>query len=568
MDFRAEVIKLLAKETKLNKAELENALSIPPDPKLGDYAFPCFKLGKNAKGEADKLKEKLVSGKTKLPKFLQKVDVAGPYLNFYVSSHIIAENTLTQIYKDKKDYGRQKVGKGKTIAIDFSSPNIAKPFGIGHLRSTVIGSSLYKVFNALGYKPIGVNHLGDWGTQFGKLIVAYQKWGQEKLLEKDPIKYLLKLYVKFHDEAEKDESLVEEAREVFKQLEEGDKKYLAIWETFKDLSLQEFHRVYKILDVEFDSYHGEAFYNDKMDQALLQLQKKVPTTISDGALVVELEAYKMPPVLLRKTNNSTTYHTRDIAAAFYRMKEYKAHKLLYVVGSDQKLHFQQLFKVLHLAGYDETKFHHANFGMIRFPDGKMSTRRGKVIFLEDVLDKAIKLAEKIIEKKNPKLKNKKNVAKMVGVGAIIFADLSNERTRDINFDWNKMLSFEGETGPYLQYTHARACSILRKAKKDFKLNVSPKVSFEEFSLAEEQVVVKQLYNYPEVLVKVSETYKPHHLANYLITLAQQFNEFYHKCPVISEQDRQMKARLLLVDSVRQVLENGLNILGIKAPDEM
>lgn len=568
MNFRAEIIKLLAKETELSKDELDKMLSVPPDAKLGDYAFPCFKLGKNAKGEADKLKEKLSADKAELPKFLKKVDVAGPYLNFYINPHIIAEETLTKIYQEKRDYGRQKVGKNKKIVIDFSSPNIAKPFGIGHLRSTVIGSSLYKIYNVLGYKPVGVNHLGDWGTQFGKLIVAYQKWGEEKKLENDPIKYLLKLYVKFHDEAEKDEKLVDEAREMFKKLEEGNKEYLAIWETFKDLSLQEFKRVYQILDVEFDSYHGEAFYNDKMDKALLQLQKKVPTTMSDGALVVELEAYKMPPVLLRKSNNSTTYHTRDIAAAFYRMKEYKAHKLLYVVGSDQKLHFQQLFKVLQLAGYDENMFVHADFGMIRFPDGKMSTRKGKVIFLEDVLDKAVKLAEKIIEEKNPKLRNKKNVAKMVGIGAIIFADLSNERTRNINFDWDRMLSFEGETGPYLQYTHARSCSILRKAKKELKLNISPKVSFEEFSLAEEQAVVKQLYDYPEVLVKVAESYKPHHLANYLITLAQQFNEFYHKCPVISKQERQMKARLLLVDSVRQVLDNGLGLLGIKAPDEM
>lgn len=584
MNFRTEIIKLLSQTiTKLSaessdvsdvgKDEIDNLLSVPPNPKMGNYAFPCFKLGQDAKGAADLLKEKIEgSEKKKLPKFLHKVEVAGPYLNFYISPKIIAEQTLTTIFQQKEKFGEQNLGKNKSIVIDFSSPNIAKPFGIGHLRSTVIGSSLYNIHNALGYKCVGVNHLGDWGTQFGKLILAYKMWGDENQLKKDPIKNLLKLYVKFHEEAEKDDDLNEKAREEFKKLEDGNKDSLAIWEDFKSLSLKEFKRLYDVLNVEFDSYHGEAFYNDKMEKTILELEKKVPTTISEGALIIDLETYKMPPVLLKKSNGSTTYHTRDLAAVMYRLKHYKPHKLLYVVGSEQKLHFRQLFKVLHLAGYGEDQFAHVDFGLFQFPEGKMSTRKGKVIFLEEVLDKAISLAEQIIENKNPNLKNKKKIAKMVGIGAIIFADLSNDRVRNINFDWDRMLSFEGETAPYLQYTHARSCSILRKAKKDHKINLNDKlvkeIKFDLYDSEEEQNLIKHLEKYPEILVRVAESYKPHHLAMYLITLAQKFNEFYHKHPVISERDQQMKARLLLVDSVRQVLENGLGLLGIQAPDEM
>ena len=414
----------------------------------------------------------------------------------------------------------------------------------------------------------GVNHLGDWGTQFGKLIVAYQKWGSEEELKQDPIKYLLHLYVKFHQEVEHDKGLEDEARAEFKRLEDGNKESIALWERFKELSLQEFHRIYKILDVNFDSFHGEGFYNNLLDSSIKELQQKVKTTISEGALVVDLEKYNMPPFMLRKSDGASTYHTRDLAAALFRFKKYKPEKIVYVVGSEQKLHFQQLFKVLELTGADKNKLMHVDFGLFRFPEGKMSTRKGQVIFLEEVLNKAIDLAEKIIEEKNPTLQNKKEVAVMVGVGAIIFADLSNDRIRDIDFDWNRMLSFEGETAPYLQYTHARACSILRKAVKEHSLGVSPHINFELLQLPEEISVVKKLYAYSEVIEKSALSYKPHHLAHYLIALAQAFNEFYHQCQVLSEDKNQTKARLLLVDCVRQVLENGLNLLGIQAPEEM
>lgn len=549
MDFKEQLQNLLQKQTKT-----DIQLETPPNPEMGDYAFPCFKLG-NPKEAAEELQKTI-----QLPDFIESTKVIGPYLNFFLKPQILAQATLTKIHKEQKNYGKSNLGNNKTIVMDFSSPNIAKPFGIGHLRSTVIGRCLYRIHNSLGYNPISVNHLGDWGTQFGKLIVAYKKWGKEEELRKEPIKYLLKLYVKFHDEA--NDELNEEARNIFKKLEDGDKELLEMWQSFKELSLQEFKKIYKLLDIEFNSYHGEAFYNDKMEDAIKTVQDKTKTEISEGALIVNLEKYKMPPVLLRKSNNSTTYHTRDLAAALYRLKKYKAKKLLYIVGMEQKLHFQQLFKLLELIGYKEIATH-IDFGHFRFPEGKMSTRKGQVIFLEDVLNKSIALATKIIEEKNPDLKNKEQVAKMVGIGAIVFADLSNDRVKNINFDWDRMLSFEGETAPYLQYTHARACSILRKVT-----NHTPHVNFNLYTDEKEHQLIKQLYLFPEILEDVLRTYKPHILTHYLITLAQKFNEFYHACPVISDDINQMKARILLVDCTRQVLDNGLHLLGIEAPEEM
>ncbi len=561
MDFREQIIDLLVKETKLSSSDVEHMLSVPPNPAMGDYAFPCFRFGKNPKEAAEKLQKQI-----KLPPFLFKIEVAGPYLNFFLHPLLLAESTLTAILSEREEYGHQDLGTGKKIVIDFSSPNIAKPFGIGHLRSTVIGNSLCKIYRFLGYEVIGINHLGDWGTQFGKLIVAYHKWGKEKELKKEPIKHLLKLYVKFHEEAERDGSLDDQARLEFKKLEDGDKQSLALWKVFKDLSLAEFQRIYGLLNVSFDSLNGEAFYNTVIEGTLKELQKAVPTEMSEGALIVNLKKYNLPPLLLRKSNESTTYHTRDIAAALYRLRTYHPEKVIYVVGSEQKLHFQQLFTVLKLGGWNNDNFVHVDFGLFRFPEGKMSTRKGRVIFLEDVLEKAISQAEKIIEEKNPSLANKKEVAKVVGVGAIIFGDLSSDRIRDVDFDWNRMLSFEGETGPYLQYTHARACSILRKA--GLKKKKSAKISFKLLSSAQELALVKDLSLFPNILVTAAQSYKPHHVAQYLIRLAQKFNDFYHSCQVISEDKELMAARLALVDAVRQVLANGLGCLGIEALEEM
>jgi len=559
MDIKEEIVSLIGKEVSLKKQEIRSLIEVPPNSNFGDYAFPCFKLGGHPVDEAGKLTAKL-----KKTKLIDRIEQKGPYINFFIDKQKLAEIILSKIFQDKKRYGSSSLGKNRHVVIDFSSPNIAKPFGVGHLRSTVLGNSLYKIHNFLGYKSVGVNHLGDWGTQFGKLIVAYKKWGREKQLQKEPIKYLLKLYVKFHRESEKNEELNEQARQWFKKLEDGNREALALWKTFRRLSIEEFNRIYEILDVKFDYTQGESFYNKILPQTVEEVRKKEITKEDQDALVVDLEKYGLPNLVILKSDGATTYATRDIAAALYRLRKFSPAKLLYVVGSEQKLYWQQLFKTLELMGRDPEKFTHINFGFMRFREKRMSTRKGEVIFLEEVLNKAVSLAEKIINKKNPKLKNKKTVARQVGVGAVIFWDLKNDRINDVVFDWNKILDFEGETAPYAQYTHARACSILKKAEQ----GLSSKINFETFNQPEEIKLIKLLGNFPDIVSQSADHCKPHLLARYLINLAQSFNEFYHKCPVISEMKHVMKARLLLVNSVRQALANGLNLLGIDAPEEM
>ena len=456
MDFQKRLTEEIIKETKKKGIKLE----IPPNNAFGDYAFPFFKLGKNSDDLVEKLQKKLIN-----LKFISKIELKGKYLNFFLDPKKLTKETLTKISKEKNKYGSQNIGKGKNIVMDYSHPNIAKPFGIGHLRSTVIGNSIYNVLKFVGYNPISVNHLGDWGTQFGKLIVAYKKWGIQAELKKDPINHLLDLYVRFHKEEEFNEKLLDEGREEFKKLEEGDKKTIELWKFFKELSLNEFKRIYDLLNVKFDYYTGESFYVRNTENTIKTIKNKLQTEISEKALIVNLEKYNMPPIILRKSNKSTTYHTRDLSTIIYRSKKFNPKEILYIVGSEHKLYFEQLFKTSELARLTKSKLKHIDFGLIRFPEGKMSTRKGNVIFLEDVLNKSITLAKNIIEKKNPNLKDKEDIAKKVGIGAIIFGDLCNNRTKNINFDWDRMLSFEGETAPYIQYTCVRANSILKKAKK-------------------------------------------------------------------------------------------------------
>jgi len=562
MDFEKEIINLIKKETNLKEIFLE----IPPSIELGDYTLPCYQLAKQKSKTISEIAKDLAK-KIKKPYFIKDIVSNGPYLNFFLNYKILIKETLTRIYLEKKNYGKQNIGKNKKIVIDFSSPNIAKPFSIGHLRSTVIGNSLYKIFKFLGYKAIRVNHLGDWGTQFGKLILAYKKYGKKQELVKEPIKYLLKLYVKFHKELEKDPKLEDQARQEFKKLEQKNKESIYLWKLFKKLSMEEFKNIYNILNIQFDSYNGESFYNSKTIESVKKIHKKIKTEMSEGALIINLKKYNMPPVILVKSNKTSGYHIRDLSAVFYRLKKYNPEKIIYVVGSEQKLHFKQLFKVLELLGMDKEKFVHVDFGLYHFPEGKMSTRKGKVIFLEEVLNKSIKLAEKKIKEKNPSLINKKEIAKEIGTGAIIFNDLSNDRIRNIEFNWDKILSFEGETAPYLQYTYARACSILNKAKQ-IKIKPSLKIDFEKLNNEKEINLIKRSYLFPQILLKVIENYKPHKLANYLISLAKEFNEFYNNNKVISDNKEEMKARLLLVNSTKQILENGLNLLGIKALPKM
>ena len=542
---------ILKELQKFVKSDLK--LEIPPDPKFGDYSLPCFTLAKEFKKNPNQIAQEL---KSKL-KLKMKMEVVGGYLNFFVDNTQVVKNILTKILKEKNKHGSVNIGKKSKIVIDYSSPNIAKPFGIGHLRSTIIGNSLNKIFSCLGYKCIGVNHLGDWGTQFGKLIVAYKLWGDPKKVKEQSISHLFSLYVKFHQEAEVSPELEDQAREWFNKLEKGNKEALKLWKWFKDLSLAEFKKYYKELEIKFDSYQGEAFYNDKLESTVKMFKKY--SEVSDGALVIPFD--NMPPVILKKSDGASTYHTRDLAALLYRVKKYKPNKIMYVVGTPQNLHFEQLFRAYNLIS-KEPELVHINFGHINFKEGKMSTRKGNIIFLEEVLDNAIELALKTIDQKNPKLKNKKVVAKDVGIGAIVFGDLINDRIKDVIFDWDRILDFEGDTGPYVQYGYVRTCSILKKAKS------TKKAKYELLSEKEEIELIKHLGRFNEIISKSAQEYRPSHLARYLIETVHYFNNFYEKHRVISDDKSLMSARLSLVKSVNIVLENGLKLLGMKTPTEM
>lgn len=562
--FVEEIKEILKSEVDLSEEEIERIIEIPPEERLGDYAFPCFILAKRLKKSPEKIASLLLE-KLKPRDLIEKIYSIGPYVNFRVNKKKIAEFVLTDIFEKNKSYGKDVSGEGKTIVIDFSSPNIAKPFGVGHLRSTVIGNSLCKIFEHLGYKCIGVNHLGDWGTQFGKLIVAYKKWGDEKKLSSDPIMTLFDLYVKFHQEAEKKPELEDDARSWFKKLEKGDEEAKKIWQRFKDYSLGEFEKVYLMLEISFDSYAGESFYNKYIDQTIEEVQKKGLAEKSQDALVVNLKKFNLPVCLLRKKDEATLYATRDITAAIYRYKTYRFHKLLYVVGSAQKLHFQQVFKVLELMGYPWAKdLVHVDFGWIKFEKKILSTRKGDVIFLEDVLKKSIELALDIIQKKNPDLEKKEKVAFDVGIGAVVFADLSTKRQKDINFDWEEVLDFEGQTGPYIQYTHARLCSLIRKYGKPVKKDVD----FSVFSLEEEYSIIKKLDDFPRKIKITAEVYEPSILCSYLLDLCSVFNRFYQKERIITDDKNSTDSRIFMVKGVKTTLELGLSLLGIRAPERM
>lgn len=562
--FLEEIVSVLKEKLDLAPEEIEKLIEVPPEEKWGDYAFPCFVLSKTQKKAPEKIASDLTS-QLKPKELVEEIYSIGPYVNFKVNKTKLAEFVLKEIFEKEDSYGKDNLGKGKTIVIDFSSPNIAKPFGIGHLRSTVIGNSLYKIFQHLGYKCVGINHLGDWGTQFGKLIVAYRLWGNEKELSTDPIMTLFDLYVKFHQEAEKDPKLQEEARVWFKKLEDGDKEAEGLWKRFKEYSLSDFQKVYKMLDITFDSYAGESFYDKYIDKTIEKIKEKGLTQISQDALIVDLEGYGLPVCLLKKKDEATLYATRDITAAIYRYDTYHFHKLLYVVGSAQKLHFQQVFKVLELMGYNWAKnLVHVDFGWIKFKEEILSTRKGNVIFLEDVLNTSIELALKIIQEKNPELENKERVAFDVGIGAVVFADLSTRRQKDIDFTWDEVLNFEGQTGPYVQYTHARLCSLIRKYEKP----IESKIDFSVFSTEEEHSIIKSLEDYPRKIKLVAEVFEPAILCSYLLDLCSVFNRFYQKERIITDDKNKTDARMLLVKGVQAVTKSGLGVLGIKGPERM
>lgn len=530
---------------------------------FGHYSFPVFLLAKTLR------KNPVETGAQLLEDFLAddwmkqsfQMSQMGPYINFTASPGLILEHVRVP-----EDLNVKYGASGKTIVMDYSHPNIAKPFGIGHLRSTVIGAAIKKILEFLGYRVVGVNHLGDWGTQFGKLIEAYKRWGNEEEFLREPINHLYSLYVRYHQEAKEDPVLDDISRDWFKKLEDGDEEATRIWKSFRELSLKEFKKYYDILDIEFESYDGEAFYQDKTAKAVERAQDKGITSLDDGALVVgfEEESEPMPPLLLRKSDGATTYATRDLAAVFYRLENYSPEKLLYVVGTPQKLHFKQLFKVLEKMGYDESMFVHIDFGLIKFKDMKLSTREGNFIFLKDVIDNAVSMAEKIISEKNPDLENKREVAEAVGIGAIIFGDLSNDRIKNIDFDWDRVLSFEGETGPYIQYTYVRLRSIMRNSPESL-FECPSRTLFNE----DEKNILWQIYRFREVIQRCAETYKPSILAAYLIELSKMYNAFYHKYPVNKEKDDAVRdSRLFLISLGAETLKKGMGILGIKMPEKM
>lgn len=548
------------------KRVLEEQLNIEDviieEPKRGnaDISIPLFSFAKKMGVAPHAVYDRFLIIQNLVDE-IDHIEFLNGFLNIYVKRKVVAKKIIHQIQVEKNQYGNQSEGQGQTIVMDYSSPNIAKSFGVGHLRSTVIGNSIKKIYEKLGYQVIGVNHLGDWGTQFGKMIVAYEKWGNKEAIDQNPIEELQKLYVKFHDEEERDPSLEDQAREVFLKLEKNDSHYKALWTWFKDESMKEFMAMYDLLNVSFDSYDGESFYNDKMDAAIKELEDHNLLKIDDGATIVDL-GEDLPPALIKKSDGATLYMTRDLAALLYRAKTYHTHKVLYVVGNEQQLHFRQLQKLTQLMGYD-FEVVHVNFGLVMIDGKKMSTRGGKFKRLEEVIIQAIHDAKQSISEKNPDLKDKDQVAKAVGIGAIIFNDLKNERHLNVDFSLDNMLKFEGQTGPYLQYTGVRIHSILKDQTIDHhKVNLS---YFEEDHYFE---IIKLLAQFPMMLERAKDSYMPSVIARYLLNLAQGFNSFYGKQRIQVEDEGHLMANLLFLESIEIVLKEGLRILGIESLEEM
>lgn len=564
-DFKIEVAKSLKEKIEdLSLEEIVGLIETPPNSEMGDYAFPCFRLAKVFRKAPNMIAADLAES-IEAKDAISKVEPAGGYVNFFVNKSQLAKNVINDVLTQGKKYGHSELGKDKTVVIDFSSPNIAKPFHIGHIRTTVIGNALYKIYDSQGYNTVRVNHLGDYGTQFGKLIVAFKKWGNKEAVESNPIPELLKLYIQFHDEAEKHPEMEDEARAWFTKLENDDKEAKDLWQWFRDESLKEFSRVYDLLDIEFDSYAGESFYSDKMDRVIDIIKDKGLLEESEGTNIVNLEEYNMTPALITKKDGSTLYMTRDLAAALYRKENYDFEKCIYVVGSQQSLHFQQLFKVLELIGFEWAKdMVHVPFGMVALEEGTMSTRKGRVVFLESVLRQAIEKTKETMLAKNPNAENVDEIAKQVGVGAVVFQELSNSRIKDYTFSWERTLSFEGETGPYVQYTHARCCSVLRKANMD----VTADVDYSLLSDADSSEVLKLIASFNDSILAAMRKNEPHIVTRFVLDLAQAFNKFYHDNPILVDDIEVKKARVALVAATKQTIENALSILGMGAPERM
>jgi len=566
-DIKTEIARIIAEQAGLAEEEALALIEIPPESSKGDYAFPCFRLAKVLR-KAPPLIAADIAEKIRGNALFEKVENVNAYVNMFIDKAYFAMNTLEDVVARGDLFGRQDIGGGKTVIVEYSSPNIAKPFHIGHIRSTVIGNAIYKLYDAIGYKVVRINHLGDYGTQFGKMITAYRRWGNEEEVKKEPIKTLLSYYVRFHQEAENDPSLDQEARETFAKLEHGEEEEVRIWKWFREESLKEFTRVYDMLGITFDSYNGESFYSDKMPAVIQELRDKGLLQESQGAQIVDLSQWNMSPALITKSDGTSLYITRDIAAAIYRKKTYDFYKCIYVVASQQNLHFQQWFKVLDLMGYEWSKdCIHVNFGLVSLEDGTMSTRNGRVVFLEDVLNRAVEKTAEIVREKGVNTESIEETSKTVGIGAVIFQELSNSRIKDYVFNWDNVLNFDGETGPYVQYTHARAASVLKNAGFSGSFDVAS-MDLSYISGGSAYEIIKEIYRFPEVIADAAEKYEPSVLTRHIVDIAQAFNKFYHDEHILVENEQEKQAKLLLTYAAKQTIKNGLELLGMKAPDKM
>lgn len=563
--MKEKIAELISKNIEgVDASDIIASIEIPPRPDMGDYAFPCFRLAKIMRKApnmiAADIKEQIGD-----VDFIEKIDVAGAYLNFYIKKDIFVKTMIEAA--NSVNFGCSDLGDGQTICIDYSSPNVAKNFHVGHLRTTIIGNSLYKIYSKLGYKVVRINHLGDWGTQFGKLIVAYKAWGTKEAVEKDGIAELMKLYVKFHEEADKNPELVDEARAWFNKMENGDEEALSIWQWFKDISLVEYKRTYNLLGMDFDYYLGESFYRDKCQAVVDKVKAAGLLKESEGAMIVDLSDYDMAPCIITKKDGSSIYATRDLAAIFYRKDTYNFSKCLYVTGQEQKLHFAQVFKVAELLGNEWAKDQlvHIPYGLVSLEGAKLSTRSGNIIYAEDILKDAIAKSLEIITEKSPNLPNKEDVAKKVGVGAVLFNDLYNQRIKDVSFSWNKVLNFDGETGPYVQYTHARCCSVVRM---DENFDPSAPVNYNLITEQDAIELLKEINRFPAVIKDAADKYEPSIVARFAVDVAQAFNKFYNSTR-INVDDRDLKnARVMLTYLTKNTIAEALNLLGIEAPEAM
>lgn len=563
--MKSKIVDLIAANVEgLTKEDINALMETPPKPELGDFAFPCFRLAKTMRKAPQMIAADIQAAIGEVD-FLDRIEVQGAYLNFFVKKTVYVKSMVQSALADS--FGSSDMGEGQTICIDYSSPNVAKNFHVGHLRTTIIGNSLYKIFSKLGYKVVRINHLGDWGTQFGKLIVAYKAWGNEEAVKKDGVAELMKLYVKFHDEAEKNPELNDEARAWFAKMEQGDEEALKIWQWFKDISLIEYKRTYELLGMDFDYYLGESFYRDKTDDVVNRLKEKNLLTESEGAQIVDLEAYDMAPCLILKNDGSSIYATRDLAAIFYRKETYNFSKCIYVTGQEQKLHFAQVFKVVELLGNEWAKDQlvHIPYGLVSLEGAKLSTRSGNIIYAEDILLEAVSKIREIIEEKNPDIPDKEETAKKIGVGAVLFNDLYNQRIKDVSFKWEKLLNFDGETGPYVQYTYARCASILRKLD-DF--TPSENIDYDVLTTPEAIELLKEISRFPKVVLDASEKYEPSVVARFAVDVAQAFNKFYNASRINVEETNIRNARVTLVHLTKKTIKDALELLGIECAEQM